>query len=63
MMIRPDDYLFGELIKAVGESKARRIVNAISVFTEKTLYSEERRLFLLAVIHGEKDKYLKNMRG
>lgn len=35
MMIRPDDYLFGELIKAVGESKARRIVNAISVFTEK----------------------------
>lgn len=59
MMIRPDDYLFGELIKAVGESKARRIVNAISVFTEKTLYSEERRLFLLAVIHGEKDKYLK----
>lgn len=58
MMMRPDDYLYGQLAQTAGEERAERLAAAAAVLNKPTYYSQERSKFLSAVVSGDVDGYL-----
>lgn len=58
MMMRPDDYLFGRLVKISGAKRAQKITEAVRDTLPPTYYSRERTAFLRAVSTGDNHDYL-----
>ncbi len=58
LMIRPDDYLYGKLVKLVGEKRAGKIASTASILSKSTYYTSEHINFLLAVVNGDVEGYL-----
>ena len=58
LMMRPDDYLYGELAQLLGEQQCKEAISKVAALSRNTLYASEQAAFLQAIATGKTEEYI-----